>query len=244
MYKSKQTGFSLIELMVSMALGLVVVLGITQIFVGAKQTYVAQSASARMQEDARYALTRMTQELRMAGMFGCISLGSGSITGVPVAFDSPITWTEGSSTLALITANVASGSAASTNADWTLTTDCRTTGTVVAGEAVAPAAGFVAFPIRQIEYQYDAGANTLSVQNGGTGGFQPLISGVSAFDVSFGLAAAAADANVSGAYIAGSTNPDAALIRSVRISLTLTDAGGQVRDQSYSVVVALRNRIL
>lgn len=242
MYKNKQKGLSLIELMIAMVLGLIVVLGIAQIFVSAKQTYVAQNASARMQEDARYALTRMTQELRMAGMFGCLSLAS--ITSVPAVFNDPIIWTNGTSTLRIITANVTSGSAQASNADWTVNTDCRTTGAVQVDNGVAPAAGFVAFPIRQIEYQYDADEGTLSVQNGGAGGFQPLISGVSGFDISFGLAATASETNVAGNYVAGSANPEAARIRSVRINLTLRDAAGLVRDQSYSVVAALRNRIL
>ncbi len=34
-----------------------------------------------------------------------------------------------------------------------------------------------------------------------------------------------------------------ALIRSVRLSMTLQDPAGQVRDQTYSVVAALRNRL-
>jgi len=36
---------------------------------------------------------------------------------------------------------------------------------------------------------------------------------------------------------------DEALIRSVRIRMTLQDPTGKVRDQTYSVVVALRNRV-
>ncbi len=68
--KPNQSGFGLVEVMVAMVLGLLVVLGITQIFVSSKQTYETQDASARLQEDARYVLSRITQELRMAGMFG------------------------------------------------------------------------------------------------------------------------------------------------------------------------------
>lgn len=244
MFKIKQQGFSLIELMIAMVLGLVVVLGIAQIFVGAKQTYVVQSASARMQEDARYTLTRLAQELRMAGMFGCVSLAGSSITNVPTIFAQPITWDNSSSTLQIITANVANGVEPISNADWTVNTDCRTVGAVQLGNGTEPVPGFVAFPIRQIEYRYNADEGTLSVRNSGAGAFQPLINGVSDFNISFGLAAAAEDATVSGNYVAGSASPAPALIRSVRISLTLADAGGLVKDQSYSIVAALRNRIL
>lgn len=236
----KQQGFGLVEVMVAMVLGLLVVLGITQIFVSSKQTYVAQDASARLQEDARYVLARMTQELRMAGMFGCLSLSSGSITGaIPTAFDEPISWD--GSTLGIITANAVTGSDTATDADWTLTTDCKSTGAVQAGNQ-PPDPGQMAFPIRQVEYQYDSDAQTLSVQNGGAGGFQPLITGVAAFDVSFGVAADADSTYASGSYEL--TPPDSALIRSVRIKITLTDPDGKAGDQTYSVVAALRNRLL
>lgn len=63
-------GFGLIELTVAMALGLLLVLGMTQIFLSARGSYLAQGASAQLQEDARYVLSKIAQEVRMAGMFG------------------------------------------------------------------------------------------------------------------------------------------------------------------------------
>lgn len=238
--KSKQSGFGLVEVMVAMVLGLLVVLGITQIFVSSKQTYEAQDASARLQEDARYVLSRITQELRMAGMFGCLSLNSGSVSGVPTEFNEPITW--GSNTLSVITADVTTGSAAPDAADWTLTTDCRSVGVVHVGPA-DPAAGQMAFPIRRVEYQYDSDEKTLSVRNGGgTGSFQPLITGVTSFAVSFGMAANTESTYASGNYETDAADP--ALIRSVRISMTLSDPDGKAAEQNYSVVAALRNRLL
>lgn len=237
--KPNQSGFGLVEVMVAMVLGLLVVLGITQIFVSSKQTYETQDASARLQEDARYALSRITQELRMAGMFGCLSLNSGSVSGVPTAFNEPIAW--GSNTLSIITADVTTGSLAPDAADWTLTTDCRLAGVVQVGPA-DPATGEMAFPIRQVEYQYDADEQTLSVRNGGTGSFQPLITGVSGFAVSFGMAADSESTYASGSYATSAADP--ALIRSVRISMTLADPDGKAADQNYSVVAALRNRLL
>ena len=237
--KPNQSGFGLVEVMVALVLGLLVVLGITQIFVSSKQTYEVQDASARLQEDARYVLSRITQELRMAGMFGCLSLGSGSVSGVPTEFDEPIAW--GSNTLSIITADATTGSSAPGSADWTLTTDCRSAGVVHAGSA-APATGEMAFPIRQVEYQYDDDEQTLSVRNGGAGSFQPLITGVTSFAVSFGMAADTESTYASGSYATSAADPT--LIRSVRISLTLADPGGKAADQNYSVVAALRNRLL
>lgn len=237
--KPNQSGFGLVEVMVAMVLGLLVVLGITQIFVSSKQTYETQDASARLQEDARYVLSRITQELRMAGMFGCLSLNSGSVSGKPTEFDEPIAWDDG--TLSIITADATTGSSAPDAADWTLTTDCRSAGVIHVGPA-DPATGEMAFPIRQVEYQYDADEQTLSVRNGGTGSFQPLITGVSGFAVSFGMAADSESTYASGSYATSAADP--ALIRSVRISMTLADPDGKAADQNYSVVAALRNRLL
>lgn len=52
--RRRQRGFGLIEMLVALALGLIVVLGVVQIFIAAKNTYVSQNSAAAMQEDARF----------------------------------------------------------------------------------------------------------------------------------------------------------------------------------------------
>ena len=69
-----RSGFGLIELMVALALGMLVVLGMTQIFSSSREAYLSQRSSARLQEDARYVLIKLAREIRMAGMFGCLSV--------------------------------------------------------------------------------------------------------------------------------------------------------------------------
>jgi type IV pilus assembly protein PilW len=66
---------------------------------------------------------------------------------------------------------------------------------------------------------------------------QVLVNNVSAFDVSFGVVGSATS-------LSYSSNPsDLNSIRSVRLTLTLTDPNNRVRNQTYNVVVALRNRL-
>jgi type IV pilus assembly protein PilW len=60
-------GFSLIELMVAIALGLLVSIGIVTLFGATSKTNKVQDALARLQENGRYAITRVTDDLRMAG---------------------------------------------------------------------------------------------------------------------------------------------------------------------------------
>jgi type IV pilus assembly protein PilW len=70
-YRS-QKGFSLIELLLAMALGLVVVTGIVQLFIGNSQSSRVISGQARLQENARFAFEFISRAARRAGYFGCI----------------------------------------------------------------------------------------------------------------------------------------------------------------------------
>lgn len=232
-----ERGFGLVEVMIAVTLGIVIILGITQIFASAKQSYMTQDAASRLQEDARYVLSRMVQDIRMAGMFGCLPVSL--LTNKPSEFDTPIEWDNDQKQLSLITASVADGRAGSESSTWTITTDCRVSGSV-SGGAANPGVGEAAFPIRQLSYRYSADTRTISVSSGSNAA-QPLVSDVSNFSVDFGLAAAASEPYVSGDYT--STVTDAALIRSVRLSLTMSDADSRAADQTYTVVAALRNRL-
>ncbi len=68
---SRSRGFSLIELMLALALGLVITAGIVQLFVGNNQTYRVLQGQSRLQEGARYALDFISESARAAGYFGC-----------------------------------------------------------------------------------------------------------------------------------------------------------------------------
>jgi type IV pilus assembly protein PilW len=63
----RNKGFTLIELMVAMILGLLVVLIVTQFMLTSRQTYSTTREYGRVQETARYALDEMSAYIRMAG---------------------------------------------------------------------------------------------------------------------------------------------------------------------------------
>ena len=69
---SSQKGFSLIEMMLAMALGLIVVTGIVQLFIGNSQSAAVIGGQARLQENARFAFEFISSAARRAGYFGCI----------------------------------------------------------------------------------------------------------------------------------------------------------------------------
>jgi type IV pilus assembly protein PilW len=230
-------GFGLIELLIALALSLVVVLGVAQIFIAAKNTYVSQNAAAAMQEDARFVLSKLIQEIRMVSMFGCL----GAVTDSSSAGDfnasqtTPISWDNANLKLTLVTADVGGSGGVPT---WTVVSDCRNTATAYTGDR-GPASGELAFPIRRLIYSFSNNQLLMGVGTG-TPTQAVLVNNVSAFNVSFGLASSATDVAAS-SY---SSNPsDPARIRSVRLTLTLTDPNNRVHNQTFNVVAALRNRL-
>ena len=66
-----QRGLSLIELMIAMLVGLILIGGVLSIFISSRQSYGINSAVARIQENARFALGFISKPTRMAGYMGC-----------------------------------------------------------------------------------------------------------------------------------------------------------------------------
>jgi type IV pilus assembly protein PilW len=65
--RSQQFGFSLVELMVAMVIGLIILLVVGTLFANSRQTYLMQDANSRLQENARYATELLSRQIRMAG---------------------------------------------------------------------------------------------------------------------------------------------------------------------------------
>lgn len=59
-----QRGYSLIELMVAITLGMLLSLGIATLFTNTNNTYRSQDAIARLQENGRFAVSRMVDDIR------------------------------------------------------------------------------------------------------------------------------------------------------------------------------------
>ena len=226
-------GFSLLELLLALAVGLVLLLGVGQVAINARATHASQQAAMLLQDDARFVLGKMTQDIRQAGMFGC--LATAFIDNAPPAFDQPVRWNSESKSLTLVVADVGDAGAKS---DWTVLSDCTGTAEAYAGSPPEPALGQIGFAIRQLTYTFEAGQLKLSTPAAPAKAV--LVDNVQAFEISFGVAAKPGSIEV----VRYDTRPaDDALIRSVRILMTLQDPTGQVKDQTYSVVAALRNRL-
>lgn len=68
---STQQGFSLIELMIAMVIGLVLIGGVIGIFLTTQQTNRTQEAMSRVQESGRIALEILARDIRESGQFAC-----------------------------------------------------------------------------------------------------------------------------------------------------------------------------
>jgi type IV pilus assembly protein PilW len=70
--KSKQNGLTLIEILIAMVIGLFLLAGVMQIFLGSQRSYRLQDNLSRMQENGRFAMDFITRDIRMAGAMGCV----------------------------------------------------------------------------------------------------------------------------------------------------------------------------
>lgn len=75
-----QWGLSLIELLVAITISLLLLAGVLQIFIGSRQTYTLQDGMARLQENARYVLDRIGQDITRTGYLGCSDSNDVTIT--------------------------------------------------------------------------------------------------------------------------------------------------------------------
>lgn len=75
-------GYSLIELMVAITLGLVLLAGIIQVFVNSKQGYQVQQSTGRVQENTRFAVEYLNRYITLADFWSTLkpSVNSGSIS--------------------------------------------------------------------------------------------------------------------------------------------------------------------
>jgi type IV pilus assembly protein PilW len=83
-----QQGMTLIELMVSMVIGLFLVLGAVTVYTQGRQNFQANEAIARLQENIRFSLNVLEPDIRLAGFWGMNNRGLYvDTTGVAVTCD-------------------------------------------------------------------------------------------------------------------------------------------------------------
>jgi type IV pilus assembly protein PilW len=69
----RQSGLTLVELMIATTLSLVLLAGVLMVFTANKSTYRLQNGMGTLQENGRYAVRQIGSDLQMAGFGGCLS---------------------------------------------------------------------------------------------------------------------------------------------------------------------------
>jgi len=73
MFRKHQQGVSLVELMIALVVGLILMLGITQVFIASHSASRLSEGVSRAQENGRFALEFLERDIRMAGHMGCVN---------------------------------------------------------------------------------------------------------------------------------------------------------------------------
>lgn len=89
--RRRVSGFSLVELMVSIAVGLMVLAGITTMFAHNVKASGDTLKMARLHQELQAVMSLMTRDLRRAGYWGSasLSIGSGTSNTNPFTLDAP-----------------------------------------------------------------------------------------------------------------------------------------------------------
>ena len=74
----RQSGMTLIELMVSITIGMIIMAGVIQLYFTASQTQRSQEGVARIQENMRYLFGKLEEDLSQTGHVGCIPFKGGA----------------------------------------------------------------------------------------------------------------------------------------------------------------------
>jgi type IV pilus assembly protein PilW len=88
----RERGFTLVELMISMVLGLVVIGGATGVIIANRQSYRTNEGLSQVQESARTAFELLARDVRQAGVTGCDSNGRIANVVVSQSGTSPPWW--------------------------------------------------------------------------------------------------------------------------------------------------------
>jgi len=111
----RQTGLSLVELMISLVLGLLVIGGALSVFASNKQTFLSTESLGRVQESARVAFELMARDVREAGGNPCAKkLAAVNVINDPTAhwytnFTAGVTGFDGADALPEITTGTGAG---------------------------------------------------------------------------------------------------------------------------------------
>ena len=88
----RQSGMTLVEIMIALGISVVLLAGVLQIFLSSKQSYRLLEANSRVQENGRFAINFITDDLRMAGYRGCYTGAAANIESLLKPHPAAYSW--------------------------------------------------------------------------------------------------------------------------------------------------------
>jgi type IV pilus assembly protein PilW len=70
---TQQAGLTLIEMLVSIAIAVTILSGVVQVLLASKNNFISERELSTLQENARFAMKHLSDQIRMAGYTGCPS---------------------------------------------------------------------------------------------------------------------------------------------------------------------------
>ena len=67
----RSEGMSLVEVMISLTMGTIIIMGVINLFSANSETYSVVQGQSRMQESARFALSYLSKDIQKASYKGC-----------------------------------------------------------------------------------------------------------------------------------------------------------------------------
>lgn len=86
----RQLGMTIVELMISMTIGLVILGAVGALFINVQHSARNAESMSRIQESARFAVELMARDIRMAGFIGCSNLETGTVNTIAKAPVEPL----------------------------------------------------------------------------------------------------------------------------------------------------------
>jgi len=245
----RQSGFTIVEMMVALAISLVVMLGFAASFVNIKQTFIAQDKIGQLQDNERLAMAILTASAQQAGYFPSpATLDKSQIIATPSATyggmlsgQAVIGTAPGGPT---VPESLSMAFAASAN-DGLIT--CQGHTISAADIAAAPSTLNGSVSVRNIFY-VDPTANTLScitMINGGTGSTygggtaQPLVTNVASMSVAYGVDGG--NGSVVGYWPAANV-PIWSTVMSLRVTLNFVNPNNATTTIPWVQTINLLNR--
>lgn len=192
--RARQSGFTIVEMMVALAISLIVIMGFTMTFVSMKQSFLSQDKTAQLQDNERLAMSILTASAQQAGYFP----SPATLDSTQIAATASTAYGDMTAGQALVgktsggADSLSMAFAASAN-DGLIT--CQGHTISAADIAAAPSTANGSVGVRNIFY-VDSASKTLScitMINGGTdstyggGTAQPLVTNVASMSVSYGV---------------------------------------------------------